>query len=459
MSAVKNALPTPDVYYHQGGKDFYLRNDRDFWIAVNEAAVKRHLKIQGYSAEKFTTEPVSLLDQCLNTIQTKQDVNYAAPLAGYDAGIYEINNRRILVTDSPRLIQSKEGEWPLLEQIFEGMLNDPACDQRPYFYGWLKTALSALHSKKWQPGQVLAMAGPVASAKSLCQSLITEMLGGRSAQPYQFMCGATTFNADLFVAEHLTVEDVAESVGIAKRRAFGAQIKAFAVNREQHCHGKNQQALTLTPIWRVTISLNDDPERLLVLPPMDDDIADKVMLFKVTKKAMPMPTGTSDEIDAFWKALQAELPAFQHYIENWEIPEDLRSPRFGILHYHHPELLEALNALSPEMQLLEMIDKELFDYAYTEVKPWPGTAASLHARLTEQDSKVRKQADTLLYSPVACGTYLARLVTKHPDRVTKRRINGQTRYTIVGPQSELNTVATGGTVVVEKQLLSNSEDV
>jgi len=433
MSTVQKALPLPDIFYSGKTKDYFIENDRGLWITVNEGSLKRHLKKQGFISEVTKGEALSSLDDCLTGIQLQQDVHYAAPLAGYDSGIYDINNRRVLVTDSPCLIEPKEGEWPLLKVIFEGMFNDPLGDQRPYFDGWMKTAITALRKRKWQPGQVLALAGPIRSAKSLCQALITRMLGGRSAHPYQFMTGATTFNADLFAAEHLMIEDVAESTNITKRRHFAAQIKAFSVNREQHCHGKNQQPLTLTPLWRVTISLNDEAERLLVLPPVDEDIADKVMLLKVQKREMPMPTQTADEVEAFWNALVAELPAYLHHLEKWTIPENLRSPRFSIIHYHHPELLAALEALAPETQLLQMIDKELFSGSHPRTEPWTGLAVDLQDELTGDFSRCKAIAQPLLHSTVACGTYLSRLENKASERVSSRRVNGRTEYIIQPP--------------------------
>lgn len=439
MSKVTKALPLPELFYHAKSKDYFIQNDRGMWITVNEGSAKRHLISQGFSGEK--NNGISPLDTCLSNLQLRQDVQYAASLAGYDSGLYEINTRRILVTDSPKLIEPKKGDWPLLEGIFEGMFSDPAHDQRPYFFGWLKVGVGALRAKQWQPGQVLAMAGPIQSAKSLIQGLVTKALGGRSAKPYQYMTGVTAFNADLFAAEHLMIEDVAESTDIRKRRAFGANIKAFAVNQEQHCHGKNQQALTLTPRWRVSITLNDEPERLLVLPPLDEDISDKITLLNVAKREMPMPTATPKEQAVFWNALMAELPAFLHYLDQWPIPPELKSPRFGIIHYHHPVLLAALEALSPELQLLEMVDAEVFHDALRRENPWVGTAADLRTYLTGENRDNRRAAETLLHSPVAAGTHLARLAAKRAERVSLRRINGVSQYTINAPVRENNPAA------------------
>ena len=40
-----------------------------------------------------------------------------------------------------------------------------------------------------------------------------------------------------------------------------------------------------------------------------------------------------------------------------EIPGELRCERFGVKHYHHPELLEALAESAPETKLLALIDE------------------------------------------------------------------------------------------------------
>ena len=90
------------------------------------------------------------------------------------------------------------------------------------------------------------------------------------------MMGNTQFNSHMFSAEHLMLEDESESVDIRSRRNFAANIKTILTGRNQNCHGKNREALILNPLWRMSLSLNDDPERLQVLPPLDPDVRDKI---------------------------------------------------------------------------------------------------------------------------------------------------------------------------------------
>ena len=382
----------PPLYYQPAGKNYWREDASGKWISLNQESASAFIVTCGYSKKGGSGN--SEASRCLMEIQSRQNVDYAAALAGYKAGFYTISGQNVLVTESPKLITPKAGKWPLLEGILGGMFGE---EQLAYFYGWMKKSLEVYYAHEWSPGQVMVLAGPVSSAKSLLQQLITVLFGGRSAKPYQFMTDKTTFNGDLFRAEHLMIEDDAESTSYPARRHFGASIKGIAVNHDQHCHGKNKDGLTLTPIWRATISLNDEPERLMVLPPIDPDIADKIMLLKVARKEMPMPTGTSQEQQQFWNALLAELPAFVDYLQHWEIPPALRSPRFGIRHYHHPELLDAITEMSPESRLLALIDREVFKRPRGA---WEDSSMELEARLLQRDgpnpSSVAREAEKLL---------------------------------------------------------------
>lgn len=439
MSTVTNALPLPPLYYQPHDGCYWKADATGKWIKINEGSAMLEIRAAGFDAK--SPADLSEADRCRLDLQTRQNVTYAAPLAGYRAGHHRINENDVLVTESPRPVAPGAGEWPTLRLLFERMFADPTHDQLPYFYGWLKRGVEATQNGRWLPGQALAMAGPVGSGKSLTQRLVTELLGGRSAKPYLYLTGGSTFNGDLFRAEHLMVEDEAESIDIRARRHFAAGIKGIAVNRDHHCHPKHKPALTLTPIWRLTISLNDDPQRLLVLPPLDADVADKIILLKVKACAMPMPTTTPAEQDAFWRRLTGELPAFAAFLEAWEIPESLRSPRFGITHFHHPQLVEELRKSSEEHRLIELIDLGLDFRAHVGLttraetaSAWEGGSLELEQLLTREGSRVAREAAKLLSYRNTCGRLLGAL-ERMPglNRVSRRTVNGQELWTVRPP--------------------------
>jgi hypothetical protein len=142
------------------------------------------------------------------------------------------------------------------------------------------------------------------------QNLITILLGGRSAKPHQNMSGETDFNGDLFCAEHLMMEDEEPATDIKSRRKLGVKIKEITANDLKRCHFKYRSGISLKPFWRLSISLNDEPENLMILPPMEDSMEDKLISLKATQHEMAMPTITNEERQAFWNAMIRTLPAF-----------------------------------------------------------------------------------------------------------------------------------------------------
>jgi hypothetical protein len=237
------------------------------------------------------------------------------------------------------------------------------------------------------------------------------------------LSGGTSFNSDLFGAEHLTIEDDVPGTDLRSRRALGSHINNVAVNESQSCHAKGRPAITLTPCWRLTITCNDEPENLLILPPIDDSIADKLILLKGYKHGMPMPTEKVEQREAFWAKLVSEVPAFLDFLEKWEIPSAIRDDRFGVRHFHHPELLAALNDLAPEEELLRLIDERIFS-AQGNLNEWTWTALELEEILTSPQETFlgeswvcADRAKRLLSWNNALGTYLGRLRSRYPERI------------------------------------------
>jgi hypothetical protein len=104
-----------------------------------------------------------------------------------------------------------------------------------------------------------------------------------------------------------------------------------------------------------------------------------------------------------------------------------------VTHYHHPHLLEALDGMSPEMRLLELIDAEIFGDSGRD--QWRGTAFDLESELKHEDSRCRYEARQLLTWGNAVGTYLGRLMKKHPRRFSYDRSNHSREWVIKHPNA------------------------
>jgi len=144
------------------------------------------------------------------------------------------------------------------------------------------------------------------------------------------------------------------------------------------------------------------------------------MLLKVNKRPMPMPTFSTVEREAFRATIKAELPAFLHFLLGWEIPTELRSERFGIRHYHHPDLLAAIDSTKREFRFLEFIDLLLWHGAEAKEKLEPQIYSAEELRASFLSSSTLKESvrEMLRYDNSA-GTLLGYLAKSRGDRVRK----------------------------------------
>jgi hypothetical protein len=388
------------------------------------------------------------------TFSKIQMIDYAGSLAGHRVGIFgDGSNRKFLVTDECSGVwaeMEKKAEPKFFIEFIRELLPG---DQWLYFCHWLAVGLRSLRSGDYRPGQVVVFSGPAQCGKSLLQNWITEIFGGRSANPFRYMMGLTQFNKDLIGAEHWQIEDPATTTDTRARRQFGAMLKECTVNRDISIHQKGKDALSLSLFRRVSISVNDEPENLAVVPPLDPSIEDKIFLFHCSqvKKALEqfrtkdepalpgMPALAAGELGraAIWSAVIAETPAVRAWLlaKFKTVPIDLRDDRFGIVAWHHPVPKSELSALAPETRLLQLVDAVLWSEEdkrqdVIAVK-WEGKSMDLENVL--RTSKFGFEAEKVLKYNGAAAAYLGRLAKAHPERVSKRVKDGYTIWTINPP--------------------------
>ena len=400
------------IWFYPPSEKYYVQDEFGEYVPYTKTTLKLILKSWGIRSRAHDDELLSPIDALIADVSYAKSVAYAGRLAGIKTGCYIMNGKRVLVTSDPVIIEAKAGAWPMIESISNQLFNGGKIDQRPYIYGWLKMGRKAVLEAFPMPGQALVLAGPRNAGKNLFQDIITEMLGGRAEKPYRYMVGKSEFNGDLFGAEHLCIADEVPFYALPSRRVFGSKIKDICVNSLQSCHGKHKEALTLYPIWRLSISVNDEAENLVMLPPLEDSIEDKIMLLKVEQAVMPMKSDSPRCRVEFWDGIRAEIPSFAKFIEEYVIPEELQESRFGIKAFQHPDLVEILKEMTHETRLMALMEIIVIP----ENGSWKGTLEELETALLE-DSTFKRQIEKLLYYPTALLTYLRRLQKSMPERV------------------------------------------
>ncbi|MDB6154762.1 MAG: hypothetical protein JWL90_3215 [Chthoniobacteraceae bacterium] len=426
------AFPIPLIYYDSSTGSYWLHNGCKRFIKISKADVEKHLIALGLAQYPSKGEALSEVDEMILSIQHEHDVEIVGSLAGYAKGLVTFGDTRILVTKEPTFVKPAPGDCSLIYGVFERMFGTGPL---PYLLSWIAVALDMFRKRVWRAGQALFIAGPPGAGKNLFTAILQHLFGGRlPGKPYRYMTGRVEFNSDFFGSELLTIEDEAESTDNKARRHFGAAIKMATVNQVQWMHAKGKVAVSVIPLWRLVASLNDQAERLLVIPPIEEDIADKMMIFLVKKHPMPMSTNTAGEQAAFMAALIAQLPAFVHFLDTWVIPAGLVCSRFGVRHYHDPVLVNSLKKLSPEIHLIELIDQFIFDAIFIG-DAWHGRSTALSRELKNHPNRsCAREAEKLLAWTNSCGTYLSRLAEDYPDRISRRMLNGCTEWSIKRPQ-------------------------
>ncbi len=421
--------PPFEVYYFSLSGKFLIKDLRGKYMQINKDALKTKITRLGVNSRIQDGHYISDRDKTIDNIMMTDNVDYVGELAGYQAGVHTVNNAKILVTKSPTIIKGDKRPYPILSKIFEGMFNSGDTPQLDFVYGWLKLARESVASGNPTPGQCLVLAGPKNCGKSLFQDIVTELLGGRTGRPFSYMSGKTDFNSELFGAEHLVIADENSNRDMNSRRLFGSRIKDYTVNTSMHCHGKFREALTLTPCQRLTISLNDEDDNLLILPPIDESLSDKIILLKIYIPEFPLDSSGVVNRQSLWETIKDELPGLIHHIEQFKIPAKLRDSRFGLTGFQHPILMESLEELNPEGKLLALIDHHLLD----QEKTWEGTTTELESELLDYYSDCRRRAEKIIKSTPETRTYLMHLKKKHPNRISTRESNGKSLWVINQP--------------------------
>lgn len=429
-------LPTVEIFF-DGRDGSYLHQLNGRYIPMKKGEIRDfYLKPMGYRDDVWKNGLCEIHVPFLDA-QKHRMIDYSGALAGHKVGLFRDSARGYLVTEQAAGVWDEypkkmaAPEWLL--RFFEKILPN---DQHLFFLHWLRVSLVSMRAGDFRPGQAVVCAGEGGTGKSLLQLIVTETLGGRAADPFRYMMGETQFNKDLCGAEHWMIQDPPSTTDMRTRRFFGAKIKECIVNRDFSIHQKGKDALSLPLFRRVTISVNDEPENLAVIPPLDPSIVDKIFLFRCEKKEVMEPWWLGEDGQdrkKVWDRILSEIPLLRSYLLHKlpKLPKEFEDPRFGVRSWHHPELLTELANLSAENRLLQVIDQVLF----TGTDDFETTLKAM-----DLENKIRKSefgfaVEKLLSYSGACGSLLAKLAKSHPERVQKIVREGQSFWRIFPPKT------------------------
>lgn len=442
---------------------FFDARDGSYWFQVNgrflplsTRSLGNHFAMLGVNKMPVLGLNIRQCDWPIYNAEVNNVVDYAGPLAGYRAGLHKQKGKSYLVTEEPQGVWDdfpKDGTPKFFLEFVQELLPE---DQWVHFCYWLALGLQSLRNGDFRPGQCVILAGPAQCGKSLLQYIITQVYGGRSASPFDYMFGSTSFNFDLIQAEHWMWEDPPTSTDIRTRREFGERMKECVNNDQFKAHKKNKDGEMVRIFRRNSGSINNEPEHLAQVPPMEEGTRDKIFLFKcsvardclrrfVVSQEQAVFAGVSGETPVkagqqdrkkLLATIAAELPVLRGWLLRMftNVPEELIDTRMGIRAWHHPELLAEIHALAPEERLLQLIDSVLWDEEFPTL--WEGKSMELETALRARCSS---EVERIFRFVNACGAYLGKLLRRHPHRISSRKKDGYTLWKILPPSKTEET--------------------
>jgi hypothetical protein len=438
------------IYYHALFNKFFVPRSEGGYASVPWSGCKAALQASGIATDGLKDDMLGAVRAALISQFT---IDGCFNLAGHPTGLVKLpDGARILVERGMTMIEAADGDPTPILDLIHGLLggNQTAIMT---LLSWLKIAvLDGAKCKEvgvveanTRPSQALIIVGPPGSGKSLLIKLVGDIFGGKRADPYPYMSGATAFNADLATAVLLVMDDVTESVLPRARHSLAQHLRQFTVNPYLRVHAKGVQAFTAQTFQRIVMLANEDS--LNVLPAMEPDFIDKVHVFQAFRTDEIAANRDDAARSAWMKRLTDALPAFVRYLSSeFVIPPDLQDGRFGVKAYHDKHLMSELRN---EENYLELLGALRDQYVYrTDTPPvgkitmvrdetdwksvsyvWEGTSHEFHALVHDLPERLGWRKD--FSSSHATGMILKRMADQIGERVQRgKEVRGSRRWIV-----------------------------
>ena len=400
----------PSGIYYDGPSGKYLVDAGQYFRTYGRKSpvitgVQRHFQAQGMDPKDAKDEAAA----SIRDAEIDRHVEWSGNLAGHQKGlIHSVDGLPMLVLTSPSIVDPLPGPAPVISDLIRQAFPDQV--QRDVFTGWLAGSYRSVRDGIHHPAPMLCLAGKPNTGKSLLSYLVKRVMGGRSANPHTAWTGSLPWNDNLCAAELLLLDDCQGSTDIRSRMNFASNFKEAIYSGDVDMKKRHCSSMSVRPVWRVMVCCNDNSESLLILPPIGCDMADKVILLKVEPIVTPIDTSHTEGRKLLQRMIEDELPMLAGYLTRFELPDDLRDSRSGVLAWRHPDLTQAIESTKPESRLEELLQTALDCHLWNDL-PRIMTASEIEGRLIDRDSPVRDQVKATLTWNGACGTYLSRLAT------------------------------------------------
>lgn len=365
--------------YWFDGKNYFVEDGSGGFFVNSKDDVLLDLQCRhDLAARPGRHENVSESRRALHMVNTSKRVEAGIPFAFTKSQIVVHEGHRYFNTArvKPLTPADESGEWgeffPTIAKWMETMLGEK---QLKHELAWLSFAYVNALAGRPKRGQCHFLCGPPNSGKTLYNKVILGGLFGGGIKASEYLCGKNDWTDYLFEYGMWLVDDEAPSESQAMHTAFTAKLKEHVANDTFLITGKFKKSGRAFWRGRISITLNDDPVSMRLLPDLDMSIKDKLMIFKCSS-AYEFEMDTKEKVEE-------ELPHFARYLHDYVIPKNQREIRFGVKAYVNKELEAMANADSRYSHITELV----FMFRKTlQTDSWEGTTSDLLSILSANEN-------------------------------------------------------------------------
>lgn len=110
---------------NKAGGTYHMRDPRsDRWMVLSESQLERWLLKAGLP-KGTEREPIQDVEQVLTWVQGHRQLDAMGEIPGHFPGVYQYSGKTILVTQGPKMVERKKGDWAMLRRVIEGLFVYP----------------------------------------------------------------------------------------------------------------------------------------------------------------------------------------------------------------------------------------------------------------------------------------------------------------------------------------------
>jgi hypothetical protein len=340
---------------------------------------------QGLSRAKGQGNSPSEVESALLHIQQSKVLDGAVPVVYDNRETLSIAGRRFLNLARVKVLEpdttTPNPQWgqgfPWIAAWLGSMFTPRK--QLVYLLAWLKLFYEGARNGSLNRGHAVFMVGGTNRGKTLMNAFWIPLLMGGGSEAGDFLVGGESFCKELLEVGHWHIDDSLAASDRIQHQKFSERVKRLIANPMVAYHPKFVDRQMVPFNGRLMVTLNEDPISLLMIPDLDRNIEDKLMVFGLNSKPFVFQGNAATE-----RTLRQESPFFLNWLLNWRPLKSMvnTNHRWGMQNYIHPVVRRNAVAnsydsdLSGVLDILWETDNDMVELKQ-KGEPWVGTAASL----------------------------------------------------------------------------------